>query len=134
MTPPRAEKTGRDFEDFIAKKLDDHGIIYERQVDVGKSIYGTRRIVDFLVQLPDYPEGLVLQIKYQTSPGSVDEKYPYENACILANERPTAILLSGSGYKRGAVEWLKGRVEENPYLVTVLEEVGEFARFLRKST
>ena len=126
MTPPRPEKTGRDFEKFIALKLDDQDIDYKPQVHVGESIYGTKRTVDFVAEVPGYPDGLVLQIKYQAIAGSVDEKFPYEVLCIDAGNMPTAIVLDGGGYKQKAAAWLKDQVEKTPNLVAVLEGTGEF--------
>ena len=53
--------------------------IFAEQVDTGAGIYGKRRLVDFALYHPQrWPECLVIQCKWKTSSGSVDEKYPYE--------------------------------------------------------
>ena len=81
--------------------------IFAEQVETGSSIYGKKRIVDFTLYHPHrWPDCLVIQCKWQTSSGSVDEKYPYEVENIAHAGFPTIIVLDGGGYSEGARQWL----------------------------
>lgn len=81
--------------------------IFAGQVNVGTNIYGNRRAVDFILYHPQrWPNCLVLQCKWQTSSGSVDEKYPFEVECIAQGGFETIIVLDGGGYSQGARQWL----------------------------
>ncbi len=53
--------------------------IYARQVKAGKDIYGKRRFVDLMLYHPWlWPHCMVIQCKWQASPGSVEQKFPFE--------------------------------------------------------
>lgn len=91
---------------FFAAQCLQQGI-FSQQVNVGTNIYGNRRTVDFILYHPRrWPNCLVLQCKWQTSSGSVDEKYPFEVECIAQGRFETIIVLDGGGYSRGARQWL----------------------------
>ena len=50
---------------------------YTRQCETGKTIYGKDQIIDLMLYHPRlFPHCLTIEGKWQTSPGSVDEKYP----------------------------------------------------------
>lgn len=101
---------------------------FAKQCVIGKSIYGTKRKVDFVLSHPElWPAGLVIQCKWQSSSGSVDEKYPYELACINHLSFPTIIVLDGGGYKPGAKEWLLGQAGSGN--LRHVFDMGQFARF-----
>ena len=81
--------------------------IFAEQVETGLSIYCKKRIVDFTLYHPQrWPDCLVIQCKWQTLSGSVDEKYPYEVENIAHAGFPTIIVLDGGGYSEGARQWL----------------------------
>ena len=81
--------------------------VYSQQVHVGSNIYGRKRKVDFILYHPDRWKGcLVIQCKWQASGGSVEEKYPFEVACIKGGKYQTIIVLDGGGYSEGAKKWL----------------------------
>jgi len=101
--------------------------IFAKQCKAGKNIYGKERTVDFILFHPvRYRNCLVIQSKWQSSGGSVDEKYPFEVMSIEQEEFPTIIVLDGGGYSKGAERWLKDQVGKNK-LIAVLN-MGEFAR------
>ena len=128
-----ANKTGNRLEKFVRQALIDYGYKefwnYKEQVfanrktvggkqfschvAVGKTIYETKRIVDFLVINHDlFPEGLIIECKWQQSGGSVDEKYPFLLYNIMRTGVPTILLLDGGGYKKEAEKWI--REQANP--------------------
>lgn len=101
---------------------------FSKQCVIGESIYRTKRRVDFVLRHPTlWPDGLVIQCKWQASAGSVDEKYPYEVACINHLSYPAIIVLAGDGYKVGAKEWL--RAQAGCDNLKNVFDMGEFARF-----
>ena len=119
----RANRRGRILERYVRELLDEEHEkvsaarffamrslrqpIFAQQVDTGAGIYGRRRLVDFALYHPQrWPDCLVIQCKWQTSSGSVDEKYPYEVENIAHAVFPTIIVLDGGGYSEGARQWL----------------------------
>ena len=129
----RANRTGNQLENFVEDALRRCGYVefqgqknqafanrqtidgkqYVKQVSVGKTIYNTQRKADFLIINQDrFPEGLIIECKWQQSGGSVDEKYPYLLHNILKTAVPTVILLDGGGYKPAAKDWLVDRVTD----------------------
>ncbi len=110
----RANSSGQEAEDIIAGILMRRGCRIERQAYIGKSIYGTSLNVDFKVYgLRHYPDGLIIECKWQSANGSVDEKLPY----LALNIRdvfplPAIVVLSGDGYRPGAKRWLDRQVND----------------------
>ena len=65
--------------------------------------YGKKSLADFALYHPQrLPECLVLQCKWQTSSGSVDEKYPHEVGNIAHAGFPAIMVLDGGGYSEAA--------------------------------
>lgn len=114
---------GHGYAKLSAKEFASHALakepIFMAQVFVGKTIYETRMKVDFFVFHPSkYQDGLIIECKWQQSAGSVDEKYPYLVANLLASEKASVIVLDGGGYKPGAKLWLERQSLENERLAT----------------
>jgi len=87
---------------------------YLKQVPVGPTIYQTARIADFLVfNKEKFPDGLIIECKWQQSAGSVDEKYPFLLFNVIKTAVPTVILLDGGGYKPAAKQWLSEQVDKD---------------------
>ena len=86
---------------------------FTTQFNLTDTIYGTKWKVDFLLHNVKRRKSLVIECKWQQSPGSVDEKYPYLVANIKSQSPyPAIIILDGDGYKPNAKEWLKTQVDE----------------------
>ena len=87
---------------------------YAKQAKIGKTIYGTALICDFLVYHPQkWREGLVIEAKWQQVSGTVDEKYPYFILNILRSEYATILVLDGGGYRPGAEAWVRHMRKDN---------------------
>ena len=135
-----ANITGSSLERFVEQKLIEKGYIqfkghkkqilsnrktiegkqYATQVPVGTTIYQSPRKCDFFTFNKSlFPEGLIIECKWQQSVGSVDEKYPFLILNIIKTNIPTVILLDGDGYKKLAKEWLKEQVKKEKTLVSV---------------
>ena len=81
---------------------------FATQAVVGSTIYDQEREVDVLViNNLLFPKALVIECKWQQSPGSVDEKFPFFALSIKQSKVPTVVILDGGGYKASAMEWLK---------------------------
>ena len=139
----KACKTGAMLENIIESILISSGFqkIKERKTPLAKLIemfsgkkwfarqyrgligeYGEVVNVDFLLcDSNKYQCGLVIEVKYQKVPGSVDEKYPY----IILNMKKwnrqgikAAIFFEGNGYRESALKWCQENANED---ITVLE-------------
>lgn len=94
---------------------------YAKQVYIGSGIYGTDIYVDFFIfDAVAFPNGLIVECKWQQSGGSVDEKLPYLNLNIqTCYPSLTVVLIDGEGMKKGAIDWLNRQVGSNPNLLAV---------------
>lgn len=140
-----ANHTGGTLEDFVRHKLTSNGysefwdhkeqVFHNRQnvggkqfalqVTVGETIYKTKRIVDVLVINKDlFPDGLIIECKWQQPAGSVDEKYPLLVWNIIKTRVPTIVLIDGGGYKPAALEWLKDQANPSSALIAVYTMAG----------
>ncbi|MCY4404616.1 MAG: hypothetical protein OXD54_18775 [Candidatus Poribacteria bacterium] len=142
----RANLSGKRLENHIASVLDDFEYskvlpkhffdlksrvgnpIYARQCYVGTSIYNRRRRVDIILHHPEkWADCLIIQCKWQSKTGSVDEKYPFEVLSIDKNSYSTIIVLDGGGYSSVSGEWLRSQAGKGN-LIQVCN-LGEFDRF-----
>lgn len=93
---------------------------YAKGVLAGTSIYETKRIVDFLVLNSEkFPDGLIIECRWQQSVGSVDNKFPMLVFNVLKTGVPTIILLDGGGYSKKAEAWLKSQASPTRALIGV---------------
>jgi hypothetical protein len=75
------------------------------QVDIGVSIYGTKRKCDFAIYHPEkWPEGLLIECKWQQMGGSADEKFPL----AVLNIKMQSPYKS---YKKSAEQWMRNQVD-----------------------
>ena len=119
-----ANKTGSVAERLIACILSERGYMVSRQVWIGTSIYNHKIKCDFLISnVPGYPNGLIVESKWQDVGGSVDEKFPYLVLNIKEKyPSPTIVVVGGDGCKSGAVDWLVGQVGDKLIGVYSIEE------------
>jgi|SRR6056300_772129 hypothetical protein len=85
--------------------------MFASQFNLGKNIYKTKQIVDFIITRAD-DTPLVIQAKWQQSKGSVDEKLPFL-VINLKEESPfdSLIIIDGGGYRSDAVTWIKEQID-----------------------
>jgi hypothetical protein len=83
-----------------------------------KGIYGVSLRIDFMLVNPDtFPNGLAIEVKFQRTAGSVDEKYPY----VILNMRHvyetykvnSVLFLEGGGYRPCSLAWCKGQTTKD---------------------
>ena len=72
-----------------------------------ESIYGTKCRSEFVLKYKN--RTIRIECKSQESAGSVDEKLPYlvENFTHKVPEEETIIIHHGSGFRQGAIDWLR---------------------------
>ena len=145
----QANLSGKRLENHIAAVLDDFGYskvpskhffdlkrraknsIYARQCFTGTSIYNRRRRVDIILYHPEkWVDGLIIQCKWQSSSGSVDEKYPFEVLSINKNPYPTIVVLDGGGYSSASGAWLRSQAGKGNLIH--VHNLGEFDRFAKR--
>ena len=82
------------------------------------SVYNHPAKPDMLIKgFPKYEEGLIVEVKRQIEGGSVDEKFLY--VCANIKKRfiyPAVVVLSGTGFKKGSVTWLKNQVDGEKFI------------------
>jgi len=79
--------------------------------------------VDFFIWHPwKHPYGLIIEIKYQEIPGSVDEKFPYAIANLKAAGIPSILLVFGDGARREAKAWCMRQQDANLRVFTRMDD------------
>ena len=127
------EEAGYEFMDrhqFIAMKALNQAI-YSQQFEIGKDMFGKDRKCDFILYHPrKIPNCLALECKWQSSSGSIEEKFPFLVMSIQLNEYPAIILLDGGGYSKKSKQWLLGQAGKNQ--LKHVFDLGEFQRYVSK--
>ena len=144
-TGKRANRAGEQLADFVDNLLHDYGYvkvsstrffalcsleqpIYARECNTGKTLYGGNRRVDFILYHPvKWSECLVIECKWQSGGGSVDQKYPYFVSSANINPQPAIFVVDGDGYSPLSGQWLKDQAGTGKILHVMNQ--GEFARF-----
>lgn len=106
-----------------------------------QTIYGHPGKTEFLVVSERFGLKMRIECKWQQSPGSVDEKFPYLylNCVEAMPEQHIMIIVDGGGAKAGAVAWLKhtagsrlyNRTDKTIQVLTLSEFVAWAHRTLR---
>ncbi|CAK0745580.1 putative PD-(D/E)XK nuclease domain-containing protein [Gammaproteobacteria bacterium] len=138
----QANTNGRDFEDLIAQSLRSKGYCKLDEIPLStdkafyipqfsghfQSIYGLPMRVDFYAWHPTkFPDGLIIECKYQETSGSADEKFPYVIASLKQTGIPAFFFIIGRGAKRSAVDWAINQQDEKIKVFQSLEEFMKFA-------
>jgi len=132
MTFTRAEKAGQLSEDMIAAILTVYGYRFDRQQIIGRTIYGRRWRVDFVLRnVREYPQGIILECKSQKRRGSVDEKFLYLLESIRRGPLPAIVIAHGRGI-RDAADWLRDQCD--PERLIAVFDLEEFVSWLRDIT
>lgn len=132
----RANRSGRVLENVVESVFQTHGYRVLRYSEWNRqpdrfadesrlllknvpytTIYGHQGRSEFVVVVQGEPL-LRIECKWQQSPGSVDEKFPYLylNAAEMMEERTVLIIVDGGGAKPRAIEWLRRAAQERLFL------------------
>lgn len=120
----QANANGKTAEVVIDAVLSRKRLPFVPQYIIGPGIYGTPIKVDFYIPTaPKFPNGLVIEAKWQESSGSADEKLPYLwlniEHCFPC---PAIVVIDGAGFREEAIAWLRSRVGGNLAAVYNLQE------------
>jgi hypothetical protein len=90
-----------------------------------ETIYGHHGNTEFLILSEMYDLEIRVECKWQQSPGSVDEKFPYLylNCVEQMPESTIFVIVDGGGAKAGAVEWLRRAAASNRYAVDEIKDI-----------
>ena len=121
-----ANKSGCKLENQVCTALHDSGLEFLRHYKLSvRSIYGGEMRVDaFISNVSDFPDGLIVECKWQEKRGSAYEKLPY----LVLNIKqcypcPAVIVAAGKEHRNGKMRWLRGQVDGEKLLaVFTLEE------------
>ena len=82
-----------------------------------QTVYNHNGNTEFLLLSKKFDLEIRIECKWQQSSGSVDEKLPYLylNAIETMPEKSILILIDGSGWKPGAIQWLRDAVNHKKY-------------------
>ena len=145
----KSKRANLELKRFVASQLEEFGYefipsnrfhassildkpIYTTHYHVGNSIYEKPLYVDLILYHPiKYPKELAIQCKWQSSSGSVEEKYPFDVLNIAYNQVDTIIILDGGGYSDRSREWLISQSGTNNFKHVFTQK--EFVRFANKS-
>jgi hypothetical protein len=115
------------------KTLSEYGAkIFVQKLKGYPSCYGVPHSHDFvLYHRSKLPWGVIVEVKWQTVGGSVDEKFPF--VVLSFKGMPvgiqTILLIDGGGARADATRWAKGQTRGDFITMT---SIGEFTRWLRK--
>jgi len=133
----RPEQNGQDAQHAILDALMRAGADVVTQFPLCLSVYGTQLYVDFFIRnAAAYPDGFVIESKWQESNGTADEKFPY----LVANIReqfpcPAIVIAAGrgarlgghggreEGARAGAITWMKRHINDKLLAVLTFEEL-----------
>lgn len=141
----QANYTGNTLERFIHKSLTELGYLkvprggfhlatlvqpsYATQYCTGLNIYGSLLYCDVILFHPTkWPNGCIIEAKWQQVGGSVDEKFPF----LVANINsvypcPTLVVLDGGGYRAGSEAWLRRQIQ--PGKLHKVLSMAEFTKY-----
>ena len=93
-----AVRTGAELEDQVAGIVLGLGLEVERQVRVGRRIWGAERRIDIIAKDPSTRTSLGIECKYQGIAGSAEEKIPATIQDIEAWPIRGIVVFAGQGF------------------------------------
>ena len=125
----RANRNGTSVEEIIEHTLSAKGYHVRRQYYIGKSIFDTGTYADLFVEgLPLFPNGLIIESKWQETRGTAEEKVVY----LVTNIQncypcPTIIIADVGGHRPGVLQWLRRQAGQGRLLAVF--SIMEFIRW-----
>ena len=101
-----AVQSGTDLEESVAAIGAELGLVVERQVSVGRRIWGARRRIDVVLKHRETRTSLGVECKFQGSTGSAEEKIPATIEDIRAWPIRGIVVFSGAGFSENIKAYL----------------------------
>jgi hypothetical protein len=99
MSGRSAAPSGGDALELAVAALSERlGLEVRRQVKVGRRLWGAERRIDVVVTEPNSRRRLGLECKFQSVPGTAEEKIPTTIQDIAAWPIPGLVVFSGDGF------------------------------------
>lgn len=110
-----ANKAGKGVEEALAAFMRVLRWDFDQHVKAGPSIYkGQIQVVDFVIRnLKDFLPGLIVESRWQSKHGTVDQKFPYLQKSLETCAMPSIVIVSGGGCRSGALAWLKEQCDDH---------------------
>lgn len=102
----QAIKSGSDLEERVAAVGRDLGLVVDRQVGVGRRIWGAKRKIDVVLRHVETRVSLGLECKYQGTAGSAEEKIPATIEDIRAWPIRGLVVYEGAGFSENLKAFL----------------------------
>jgi hypothetical protein len=119
--------SGRDISDWFIRQADHSNGVYIMRHALAENIYGIPWKVDCVLWHPVYwTKCLYIEVKTQGFGGSVDEKFPFMVASLLALRKTCCVLLLGDGARPGAIQWLKSHQSEDFHVFRQMHDLRIF--------
>ena len=94
-----------------------------------KTIYDTQMRLDFYIQnVTKWPNKLAIECKWQSSPGTVDEKFPYVVLNLKSIPCDSVLFLAGGGYRSHACDYIKRHNDDRFTAVEGLDNILKWAQ------
>jgi len=107
---------------------------YYRQLPAFRSIYGVPFKADFVIAPLEPAKPVLVEMKYQSSAGSVDEKLPFWLLSLeaLSDKVQPVLVIFGDGCRQGAIEWCHEylRAEKNTRVFSSPKTFAAYAKTL----
>lgn len=110
----KANLNGKDFENTIELRIQQRGYTlwngkgsepvrwYKKQAVVGKNLIGRNHRLDFVLS-----SGTLIEVKWQSSQGSVDEKYLWTITNLASHGDRAIMILDGGGCRPAMEDFLR---------------------------
>ena len=84
---------------------------YAKKVRIGKDVFGRNRDAHYLLFHPrKWPKGLVIELRWQSKSGTVDQKFPFIVMTIKRSGLETIMVVGGENLKPEAANWLANQI------------------------
>jgi hypothetical protein len=99
-------RAGNDLRRRVAGLARDLGLEVREEVRVGRRIWGSLRHIDVVATDPDSRRAIGLECKYQSEPGTAEEKVPALVRDIEAWPIPGLVVFDGAGFSGHMITYL----------------------------
>ena len=102
----RAVTSGKELQDAVLSLGGELDLVVNREVPVGRRIWGAKRRIDVVLKHPSTRVSLGIECKYQEVSGSAEEKIPATLEDIRAWPIRGVVVYCGSGFSSNMESYL----------------------------
>ncbi len=114
----RSTSAGTQFRDRVAALAEDLHLVVDKEVEVGRRLWGSKRRIDLILTEPESGQRLGIECKFQKSAGTAQEKLPAVIADIESWPIDGIVAYDGPGFTPNMRAYLDstGKAIEFPHL------------------